>query len=1476
MSADIKELGGNLLMIVGAAVGVTTGLGFLLFAGGSFLSAQGGKERAEQAQREIERRAREDALSRSVRANVQGGSFVHYLIFGVRRVGGIVVAKGTSVGDPNFLHIAVAHSICHPGGCEGVGAIWLNEEKIPVAEITSQTASTDALVERLKYKVFTERMVTFRHHRGAGTQDADATLTSAGVGSSSDWRRGIAYTRFTLKRVSDAEAFERAFPTGVPNLTVEFSGVRCYDPRKDSTNGGSGIHRTGDVLTWEFTRNPALCAATYQIMAQSDGGMGLPASRIIWPSVIAAANICDEIISTPVGTQPRYRCDIVLDTEQDHDTNLQKILDTMQGRRIPVGDAFKLYAGAYRAPTFSLDSSYLRGSISLQPRSDIDGLYNYVRVLHDSADPNYNTVEAPPFSDPTYEAADGNIRLVKELRLTGVTDSYQAQYIAQIVGRMSRMQRVLRLPCNFRGLDIECWETGTVDLPELSLSGATFRCIAWEWEEAGPILVLREEVSSVWALGALTVPGSDVSVEPAFQPPPTPFNLTALGAADGIHLRWTGTPPYVPAVEVLRASSSGGTYSLVGTATGTVYTDPVLDGGTWYYKVRNRSSVGLVSDDSNEVVATAKQAADADGATVINAGFESGDMGWSKDGGWIITRDAAQARSGSWYARINGTGAAALNRKIRNQRAFPIAGGDLLLLKGFMRSSAAANGQGYIQIAWLDAALSQIGSIAGNVLSPGTAWRESRISAAAPANSSYAVAEFFVGGFSSASSESWFADDAYLTVAPKNQDEIPDGLTYARVSASTMEGNEVKSMKVPDTRNDNRLPSWYRANYPRREVTEFKLRSVIGAPGVSLYVSLLTKVPWGDTSGGVIVQEVNSNDGFYVRKGAGNDASWGAWQKSYDELNKPIADDVAESTSRKWAGESGATVGAVWGGNLQNQPQALLGINEQEGLRSSTSVMGLIVTENFDDAVSFDDAHWQNFQGAGERARVAVTDSNAGGYAMRIGNNNGNDMLWLLHRRLVPFDPQVLYRIRARVRRLSGTGTIYLGVAGVAADGVTLVNRTGANSHSDQHYVVASNVSPGTSFVEYVGYVRGRAATGDNTPSTSAKTPKQLHNNVRYMRPLIIANYLDAAGEVDVDYFFIEDALAIANISFPTGEGINPYKGLDDNGDHQFHPFSAGPGLEVTADPDGTGIIFSAKSTEVAHIYTHVDRPFSSTTLADVPDAKLDLAANADYYLEAIVPYDTPASTTGALFTLAVPTGATIYGEVSYKTSATANEFRGFIGSNGGVVSPSVEAANTIRLARISAIIRVGATAGNVQLRAATEVGSSTLTVRAGAMMFLRQLRRKTPSANLTLQDPGMAASYSASETKANTATAQVTLQINGDGTWQILAGSGDTLSGTPVTGSWGTPTTVGAGPEYEVVFVTNSQSGEGSVTNGASAYMAINDVRVYSVQVSASSSAEPVTKGHQANVSVTIRKIGTTTPVSTDTVSLSVSATAT
>lgn len=82
--------------------------------------------------------------------------------------------------------------------------------------------------------------------------------------------------------------------------------------------------------------------------------------------------------------------------------------------------------------------------------------------------------------------------------------------------------------------------------------------------------------------------------------------------------------------------------------------------------------------------------------------------------------------------------------------------------------------------------------------------------------------------------------------------------------------------EIKDTRNDNQPPSWYMANHPKETVVEFKTAKAIGISSTETFATLVTLVPWGDSSGAYPRQICSSSDYLMFRTGK-SDALWSRW-----------------------------------------------------------------------------------------------------------------------------------------------------------------------------------------------------------------------------------------------------------------------------------------------------------------------------------------------------------------------------------------------------------------------------------------------------------------------------------------------------------------------------------------------------------------------------------------------------------------------
>lgn len=790
MSGRARGFFGTILTIASAFTPL--GWAAALAIAGSVLSYSGQKK----LQREAERRARASRDREAVTINARGGYEPLLMVFGKARVGGLVCVLGTENGPDmanQYVYMGLAHSVAHAGGCEGIEDIWIDDTRI---DSTSINGSGDVTVGDFN------GLLRVTHYRGTGTQAADATLTAAGLDYSTAYRRGVAWTLFRMKRPLDSEAFRKAFKYGFPNASVELKGIRVYDPRLDSTNGGSGAHRYNDSTTWEWVnagneigRNPILCAATYSIMRRLDGGEGMPPERIIWSSVAAAASKCDEATSWG----KRFRCDGVLPSQDDPGVNLQRILDSCAGKRIEVGGQYAFHAASWATETVTIDSTWLAGGFELQVLSPLESGWNAVRINYNGGT-DYKTIEAPPYTNSAYETDDGGQQQFTDMTLPMVVVANQAQYLSQIHGKRSRMQKVLALKCNARAFDVQLWETAQVNL---TVSGQDLSSLRWRiahWVPNGNNfdLVLEQDVSTVYDVEAFTTPVAGDPPVVGAETGPAPTGLTATAVSDGIVLRWTLPPEYLfTRIRIERSPDGVGSWALVGTeaATATSSIDPVLDGATYFYRINGHNRTGTPSLYSSTVSATAKQGADAGSVKVSNAGFEFGDSGWDKDSGaWSIVKDGSQ-RTGSWCAKLPGTGAS-ISKKLRNTKQAPCAPGELVSVAGFLKSTASATGTGAIEVSFLDSAGAELSATAGNAITPGVTYRRSKIQATAPASTAYVRVQFAVSSFNSAASEAWYADDSSLEMFIDTLDHLPDGGVYGRPKQTALTSGEVDLAKA--------------------------------------------------------------------------------------------------------------------------------------------------------------------------------------------------------------------------------------------------------------------------------------------------------------------------------------------------------------------------------------------------------------------------------------------------------------------------------------------------------------------------------------------------------------------------------------------------------------------------------------------------------------------------------------------------------
>lgn len=148
---------------------------------------------------------------------------------------------------------------------------------------------------------------------------------------------------------------------------------------------------------------------------------------------------------------------------------------------------------------------------------------------------------------------------------------------------------------------------------------------------------------------------------------------------------------------------------------------------------------------------------------------------------------------------------------------------------------------------------------------------------------------------------------------------------------------------------------------------------------------------------------------------------------------------------------------------------------------------------------------------------------------------------------------------------------------------------------------------------------------------------------------------------------------------------------------------------------DGSAWIDLVPEPRLSTVRLAADVTNNTTTLANVTGLALALATNSTYQIDGQVMFQTAATTTGIRLTQTVPTGATVVAQWNTPTSLTASTLANQRAVDAGATTTAIDTANANTLATTSILVITGATAGNLQIRFASEVAGSNAVIKAGS-----------------------------------------------------------------------------------------------------------------------------------------------------------------
>jgi hypothetical protein len=405
------------------------------------------------------------------------------IVYGQVRTGGMETIPPLISGqDSAFLHKVITfagHEI------DSYNYVHFDTSTITNAQINAMAfTNSDGMVNTGFYA----NNAWIRRYRGTSTDSADRMLMGVDSAAFNNSRgRGFAKLAVSLKFHADVYR-------SVPAITATYQGKRCYDPRLDAAPGASPTNPS--YIQW--TRNPALCLADY-LMATFGGEY--PSTDIDWDTVVTAANYCDTLVNIPgAATQARYTCNGVLFATEHFEPNMRAIVDCMLGRIIFRDGKWRMYAGSWQTPSFTIQKSdWVEGGLSIKFEQGRSHRINRMRCWFVDPFRDWQRVESMPRSNATYQTADGNETIDAETEQLMCTNEYEAQRKTEFLLRQSRNQIVVsgRLPPRFQ--NIALWDTGTIVFDHLGWSSKTFRCAGIDMNPDGSMdVVFSEEQSGDW------------------------------------------------------------------------------------------------------------------------------------------------------------------------------------------------------------------------------------------------------------------------------------------------------------------------------------------------------------------------------------------------------------------------------------------------------------------------------------------------------------------------------------------------------------------------------------------------------------------------------------------------------------------------------------------------------------------------------------------------------------------------------------------------------------------------------------------------------------------------------------------------------------------------------------------------------------------------------------------------------------------
>jgi hypothetical protein len=365
------------------------------------------------------------------------------VVYGQRQVGIARVFVESSGTDNNYLYMAGV--LCEGGGngIESVDEIYINDKLVTWSgSLTDGTLRTVNSSDTNYYKDGAS-LISVQAFYGLDNQSVSSILDESTNWGSNHKLSGVAYLAF--KFTWNQDAFN-----SLPEVKVVLKGKKIYDPRLDSTKGGSGSHRQDTASTWTYSNNSSLVLLDYLRNARYGKALPNTAFETNYDSFKSSADLCDTQVTPYSGGTDidLFQTNIVLDTEQKLIDNVRELLNPMRAIFTYTQGKYFLIIENTGSSQLSLNSNNIIGGIKIFGEKK-NSKFNRVigTFVNPSKEWQEDTITFPPADDSglpssdqyaTLLAEDNGTNLEGNFTFQGITNPYQAEELCEIILKRSR------------------------------------------------------------------------------------------------------------------------------------------------------------------------------------------------------------------------------------------------------------------------------------------------------------------------------------------------------------------------------------------------------------------------------------------------------------------------------------------------------------------------------------------------------------------------------------------------------------------------------------------------------------------------------------------------------------------------------------------------------------------------------------------------------------------------------------------------------------------------------------------------------------------------------------------------------------------------------------------------------------------------------------------------------------------------------